>query len=39
VLNPELGYGEITVYEKTSGDGKDLERGHVEAIACNGRTF
>ena len=38
-INPEFGYGEITVYKKASGDGKNLERGHVEAIRLQWQDF
>jgi hypothetical protein len=37
-VSPEFGYGEVTDYKNASGDSNNLKRGHVDAVACNGRT-
>ena len=35
----EFRYGEVTGQKNASGDSNNLKRGHVDAIACNGRTW
>jgi len=38
-ISPEFGYGEVTDQKNASDDSNNLKRGHVDAIACNGRTW
>ena len=38
-IGPEVGYGEVTDQKNASGDSNDLKRGHIDAIARNGRPW
>jgi hypothetical protein len=38
-ISLEFGYGEVTGEKNASGDSNYLKRGHVDAVACNDRTW
>ena len=38
-ISLKFGYGEVTDEKNASGDSNNLKRGHVDAVACDDRTW